>query len=162
MIRIVFTRSNDAISWSIRKATRSRTSHVGIVTEAGTVISAEWPRVVEQPITAFMRGRTEVAIFEPWPNTEKVLDVGAARACIGQKYDLDGVVGAGVSKALRWLGIKIRNPFADGREVFCSELVLALDPKRQVADWKGLDPERTSPHDLAMRMAKGYCFHRVR
>jgi len=156
MLRLLFTTSNDPVSWVIRKLTGGRVSHVGIQIGPDRVLSAELRGVVEQPVAKFMSGRRLVAAYTATSRGLLILDVNHAVACVGDKYDLDGLPGVLWAKLIwRWLRLKVKNPLADDREYWCSELAFQLDPMLRVPEFVGADPEEESPQDLLDRLTKG-------
>lgn len=73
----------------------------------------------------------------------------------GKSYGLLAVIGLGIAKLLGKIGIKINNPFGEGKtsSEFCSEVITSaldnIDPK----DFN-LDPDNVSPEDLCILLQK--------
>jgi len=149
MPSLVFTASNDLLSRSIRWFTNGRASHVAIGAQlcgVPVLIHATVGGVLVSPRAKWLRGRKLVAEYA-FTNGSGV-DVAGAVKRLGERYDYVGLFGFVPILVARWFGVRIRNPFASPRAVVCSELVLRADKYNNVKEWRGMDPERTSPADL--------------
>jgi len=158
-ITIIFSTSTSILSRLIRRFTRSQTSHTAIGTEmhgVPVVIEATVGGVRIFPRARWQRGRPIVAEARCLLDLER----GLAHAIehVGDRYDYKGLVGNLFVLIARWLGKKIKNPLASPKAVICSELVLHLDHEGHVPEWKGLDPEATTPEDLLRLCRIGQSF----
>lgn len=163
MLRIVFTESPGCVGALIRWFTGGRASHVGIQFDEDRVLHADKGGVQISTMEQFLTGgRRILAVYEPKPGHEHLLDLQNALSHVGASYDYDGLVGFIIPVlSWRWFRVKLGNPLSDKEEYVCSEFVAAaLDPKRRVSEFRGEDGT-VNPVLLMRRMAHGKTFTRV-
>lgn len=149
-LSLAFTTGRDPVSWLIRLLTRSRCSHVAVAFDlyempvlvhaavGGVRVLPRWKWFRLNKLVAEYRIRADLRDNMPF-----------ALSCIGTDYDYPGLLGFVPVLLWRWLGKKIKNPFASPRALVCSEFALQLDPNgKNIPEWRGLDPEATEPGDL--------------
>jgi hypothetical protein len=79
-----------------------------------------------------------------------------------ERYDKMGLLGYIIVIVARWLGKKIMNPLASAGAFVCSRYVIQLDPSGElIPEWRGLDPEKITPHDLLLLCRSGASFRRI-
>lgn len=149
MVKVLFSTSNDLISKLIRWFTKGKVSHSAIETKlAGVpiVMHAVAGGVKIVPKTKWLKDNTLVASF----STKANLDSGIIHSVhhLGDKYDYVGLFGMIWVIVARWLGKKIKNPWASANAVICTEFVLHLDHNKLIKEWKKLDIEATTPQQL--------------
>jgi len=154
-VRVGFSTTNALLSRLIRRLTRSRASHAFLVYrdvdfERDMVMEAVGNGFRIVPYDGFRRHNTVVAEFTP----AHPVDRGLRRAVdwLGAAYDARGLLGMALVLVVRWLrlrsrSVRLRNPLAASRALFCSEAVA------RACLWSGypafdLDPESTTPQDL--------------
>lgn len=154
-VRIGFSTTNALLSRLIRRLTGSRASHAFLVCrdvdfERDMVMEAVGDGFRIVAYDRFQRHNTVVAELAPAHSIER----GLRRAVdwLGSAYDTRGLAGMLVVLIRRWLrlrtrSVRLRNPFARSRALFCSEAVARAC---RWADYPGfdLDPESTTPQDL--------------
>ena len=149
MTTIVFATTSKPLSRLIRWATRSRVSHAVIGTsweDVRVVIEATTGGVKNSPRALWGENHIVVAEYAFKPSV--TVDLSEAVSKIGTAYDYVGLLGYLVVLFGRRLGRKLRNPLASEKALVCSEFVLCLDKDGSIPEWKGLDPEATTPEDL--------------
>lgn len=150
MIFIGFSTSNAWYSRLIRWATGAKCSHTFLVVPFMGV-----QLVLEEGVFGYSArtlsnmqadGSQLVALMVPVVPLESA--VAKSFDWLGQRYDYAGLLGMSWVMFKRWLGKKVRNPFASHRAMFCSESVTKV---LQAANWPGaaeLDPSATDPETL--------------
>ena len=162
-LALVFTSSSALISRTIRFFTRSRTSHTAIGLELfGTpfFLHATVGGIQMTPRARWLKTNRVVAEFKIVPD----LSAGLQDALhhIGDAYDYVGLLGFLLVLTAKKLGRTRRNLFASPSAMVCSELALHLDlTGSKIPEWRGLDPERTSPEDLLRICEQSAQFQRV-
>lgn len=163
MLRIIFTEAPGCVSGLIRWFTGGRASHVGIQFDEDRVLHADKGGVQISTMQQFLAGgRKILAVYEPKPEQEHLLDLQNALSHVGDKYDYDGLIGYIVPVlSWRWFRVKLGNPLSDKQQWVCSEFVAAgLDPRRRIPEFRGADGT-VSPALLMRRMSRGKTFTRV-
>lgn len=170
MTSLVFTTSSHWLSKTVRWMTNSETSHVCLGTEIfgepvllHSAIDGETGQngVQITPRSKWLEDNELVAEYNILP------EIGEERMrpmirLLCEKYDKMGLIGYIVVIVAKWLGKKIQNPLAHARALVCARYVLKLDPEaRAIPEWAGLDPEKTTPHDLLLLCRTGPSFSRV-
>lgn len=154
-VRIGFSTTNKLLSRIIRKLTRSRASHAFLVYRdvdfgRDMVMEAVGHGFRLVPYDGFQRRNTIVAEITPAYSIEQ----GLRRAVdwLGANYDKGGLVGMAYLLVLRWLrlrsrSVRLKNPLAASRALFCSEAVARACAWSKYPGFD-LDPESTTPQDL--------------
>jgi hypothetical protein len=79
-----------------------------------------------------------------------------------ERYDKLGLLGYVIVIVAKWLGRKIQNPLANVKALVCARYVMRLDPTGTlIPEWAGMDPEKTTPHDLLVLCRSGVSFSKV-
>jgi len=148
MLTLVFTASDSWISKTIRWFTKSTASHVMIGTQLQGVPVYLHSTIGGVQITPMSKYTDrKVAEYEIIPDLSDGLR--HAYTHIGSKYDYIGLLGyAVVILAWRWFKAKIKNPLANKDAVVCSEFIIHFDHAKIIPEWRGLDPETTTPETL--------------
>ncbi len=160
MITLVFVTTGNPLSRLIRWITGSKASHCAIgglhLEGVPVVLHASLGGVQLTPRERFYAEHRAVAEYE------MLAPVSVTRAveALGDHYDYVGLAGYLPVLLWRWLGRKMKNPFAGAKASVCSELLLALDSAGVVPEWAGLDPETTTPEDL-LRLCAGSSFREL-
>jgi hypothetical protein len=166
---LVFTTSSHWLSRTIRAVTESEVSHVAI----GTEIFGEQVLVHSALDGDTGRSGVQITPLGKWLETNYVVaeynivpDVTTNMAplirLLCERYDKMGLVGYLIVFVAKWLGKKIMNPLSRPNAWVCSRYVLRLDPEaRAIPEWAGLDPEKTTPHDLLLLCRTGNSFSKV-
>ena len=159
-IRIIFSTSSSWLSKLIRWVTRSKVSHASICVIAQglpiLVLQSTVGGVQAMSRTRWNRGNRVIKEFR------SKIPVSLEHACrlLGERYDYVGLIGYIPVLLGRWLGKKVKNPLASPRALVCAEFVLHLS-QGQIPEWKGLDPEGTTPEDLLEVCDKGASFEAI-
>lgn len=146
---LLFTTTNTPISRLIRWVMGSRASHtaIGLLWEdVPVVVEATTGGVKNTPRALWAKDHIVIAEYSFKPGV--VVDLSEAITGLGRAYDYVGLLGYLVVLLGRRLGRKLKNPFAREAGLVCSEFVLCLDKEGSIPEWKGLDPEATTPEDL--------------
>jgi hypothetical protein len=162
-MKIVFSTTNHLLSRAIRWLTSSQVSHCSIHAEmAGVpvVIEATIGGVRIIPLSKWATGNTVVGSFEP--RLDMISGLAHAVEHVGDRYDYVGLLGYIPVLLARWLRLRCRNPLASPSAMVCAELILHLDHGGNVPEWRGLDPEATTPQDLLSAMTAGGSFRALR
>lgn len=169
MATLVFTTSSHWLSRMVRWMTDSVTSHVCLGTEIfgepvliHSALDGETGRTGVQitPRSKWERQNIIVAEYDIVPDVSDNMRPMIRLLC--EKYDKLGLLGYIVVIVAKWLGKKIMNPLASARAYVCSRYVLQLDPfGRLIPEWRDLDPEKTTPHDLLLLCRNGTSFKRL-
>ena len=138
------------ISWLIRKATGSRTSHAFLIYQDETlsdsmILEADRGGFQVQRLAVFLRTNTLVAQV---PVDLPAAAIQEADRWLGEGYDYEGLLCEAIVKVARWFGRKISSPVHSPKSMFCSEAMVKL---LQVAKYPGADKlvgYDTSPEDL--------------
>jgi hypothetical protein len=166
---LVFTTSSHWLSRVIRSLTSSATSHAAIGTEVfgepvliHSALDGETGKTGVQitPRNKWFRDNELVAEYEIIPDVVNNMRPMIQHLC--DKYDKMGLIGYVIVLVAKWLGKKIMNPLASAKAYVCSRYVLKLDPSGElIPEWKGLDPQLTTPQDLLLLCRGGQSFKRV-
>jgi hypothetical protein len=169
MPSLVFTTSSHWLSRTVRWMTASATSHVCLGAEIfgeqvliHSVLDGETGRngVQITPRHKWLEHNTLVAEYDIIPDVAS--NMGPMIRLLCEKYDKMGLVGYMVVIVAKWLGKKIRNPLVSAKALVCARYVLKLDPTGGlIPEWAGLDPEKTTPHDLLQVCRSSPSFRRV-
>ena len=146
-VSIIFTQSGSLFSKLIMFFTGSKTSHVMIgydLLDTPVCIHAGPRGVVIDTRKRALKKRRVHKEFR----IEHGVHLRHAMTKLGEGYDVGGLFGFFPVWIARWLGRKIKNPFASPTAVFCSEFVLMLNQCGCIPSFDGLDPETTTPEDL--------------
>lgn len=155
-VTLVFTTSSHWLSRTIRALTVSDVSHVAVGTEmfgvpvlfhAALDSKTGQDGVQVTPRSRWLEDNIVVAEYE---FVNDVSDkMGEMVGLIGEKYDKLGLVGYIAVLLAKWLGERIKNPLSSPRRFVCPRYALKLDPTGdKVPEWKGLDADHVTPHDL--------------
>ena len=151
IMEIVFSTGDSLLSRIIRWVTRSRVSHVGIKTTlhgVPIVMHAALGGVQVTPWSRYIR-ENRIVYRKEFPNPLQESNIRRATEAIGEKYDCIGLPGFLWVELCERFKIRAKNPLAVANAVVCSEYILSFDPKGEIIpEWKGLDPEGTTPEDL--------------
>jgi len=168
-LSLVFTTSSHWLSRVIRWATDSEVSHVAIGTEIfgepvliHSALDGETGRngVQITPRERWLRDNVVVAEYDVLPDVSA--NMGSLIHLLCERYDKMGLVGYLVVIVAKYLGKKVMNPFSHPTRYVCSRYALKLDPEaRAIPEWVGLDPEKTTPHDLLLLCRTGASFSKV-
>jgi hypothetical protein len=114
------------------------------------------------PRERFLHGNRIVAEFETRQEVPSDL-LKMAAGHLGEHYDYVALFGFIWPIMLwRWFQIKTDNPLASARGMVCSEFVARIDTDGLVIpEFKGLDPEDTTPEDLLKRCELEKSFKRL-
>jgi hypothetical protein len=156
---LIFSTTGKLLSRIIRRLTRSQVSHVAIGTSmqgVPVIIEATTFGVRIYPRKRWERGKKIVAEARFYPDLSG--SIAHAIEHVGDRYDYTNLIGYLVVLPARWLGRKIKNPFASPKALVCSELALHLDHEHRIPEWEGLDPETTTPEDLLRLCRIGHSF----
>ena len=161
---IVFLTTDMLLSRFIRWLTKSPVSHValGLTLEGVPVLlQADIGGVQITLRESFLKKHKLVSEYAfTSPGIENALARGVRE--IGERYDYVGLVGFFVVVVGRLLGRRIKNPLASRKAVVCSEFIVGLDREGFcVPDWRGLDPETTTPGELLAICRGSSAFRRV-
>jgi len=152
MISFVFsTNPKNILSRIIRRFTKSKCSHVALLTDEflgiQCVMEATLVGVALTPLQTFLaRGNVIVDVVEPEVDLREGLR--ATAQLLAAAYDFSGLLGMLFVYLGRALHKRWRNPWRTSTSMFCSELVTRA---MQAASYPGadqLDPHSTSPEDL--------------
>jgi hypothetical protein len=149
MITVLFSRTGHPLSRFIRWATGSFCSHVALLYTEPTM-------GIDVVLEANEDGFGMLSLEQWRQRNEEVYridvpaDLGtglrAVAVELGERYDVEGLVGMAVVMLGRWLRRRWRNPWQSRRAMFCSELVSRV---LIAGGWPvEVDPSATSPHDL--------------
>lgn len=162
-LTLAFTSSSALISRTIRFFTKSRTSHTAIGLElfgAPFFLHATVGGIQMTPRARWLKTNRVVAEFRVVPDLSEGLQ--AALHHIGDEYDYAGLFGFLLVLFAQKFGRTRRNLFASPTAMVCSELARHLDLEgKKIPEWRGLDPERTSPEDLLRICEQSAQFVRV-
>jgi len=112
------------------------------------------------PRSKWLEDNIIVAEYEVIPDVTP--NMGPMIRLLCEKYDKLGLVGYVIVIMAKWLGKKIMNPLASAKALVCARYVLKLDPNGElIPEWKRLDAEKTTPHDLLVLCRVGPSFQRV-
>jgi len=149
--------------------TESEVSHVAIGTEIfgepvliHSALDGDTGRSGVQitPRNKWLRDNYVVAEYDIVPDVSE--NMGSLIKLLCERYDKMGLVGHLIVIAAKYLGKKIMNPLSRPNYWVCSRYVLKLDPSGQtIPEWAGLDPEKTTPHDLLMLCRTGASFREL-
>lgn len=142
-MKIGFSTTNSWVSRSIRWVTGSSVSHAYIEFEwlgRPFIMDADWSGVRIVPREKF---RDQVVALIPVQ-----VDLHLAFDFVGDRYDYGGLLGMGWVILGRFLKRKWRNPFANARARFCSEMIVHMLQRAHYPGSGSLDPSTTSPQDL--------------
>lgn len=130
----------------IHAAINSKTGHTGVMITP----RAEW-----------FEDNDLIEEYEIVPDVSA--NMGPLIKLLGSKYDKLGLFGYGIVIIARWLGKRIMNPFSSPTSgLICPQYVLKLDPTGiLIPEWKGLDPDNVTPHDLLLICRIGTSFKPV-
>lgn len=147
--KILFTRGSNPLSRLIMWLTRSEVSHTaiaGLMMEGHEmVIHATVGGVRPMLRTHFEASHEIVAEYEILPD----VCVKAALEKLCERYDYVGLFGYIPVMIARKLRLLVRNPLASPGAVVCSELILSLDPEREIfPEWRDYPADATTPEDL--------------
>ena len=169
MTSLVFTTSAHWLSRVIRWMTASEVSHVAIGTEIfgepvliHSALDGETGRNGCQitPRDRWLADNTLVAEYTVIPDVSA--NMGSLIKLLCERYDKMGLIGYVVVIVAKYLGKKMMNPLSHPSKYVCSRYALKLDPEaRAIPEWAGLDPEKTTPHDLLLLCRTGPSFSRV-
>jgi hypothetical protein len=169
MPTLVFTTSSHWLSKTVRWMTNSITSHVCLGTEIfgepvliHSALDGDTGRngVQITPRSRWLENNVIVAEYAIIPDVTDNMRPMIKLLC--ERYDKMGLLGYVIVIVARYLGKKIMNPLASARAYVCSRYVLKLDPGGTlIPEWKGLDPEKTTPHDLLQLCRNGTSFRRI-
>jgi len=160
---LLFATTNKPLSRLLRWVMGSRVSHVAIGMsweDVPVVVEATTGGVTNSPREAW--AKTHILVTEYKFKSGVAVDLSEAVAKLGTAYDYVGLAGYLVVLFGRRLGRKLKNPLASEKAMVCSEFVLCLDKDGSIPEWKGLDPEATTPEDLLVLCEKGISFEPVR
>ena len=152
-IRVGFSiRNGNALSWLIRKLTKSPVSHTWLLYysedfQCDMVLEATVEGFRTLPLEAFKaQGSTVIQIFAP----KYSLDAGfaAMKDDIGERYDVDGLLGAFIPIMGAWFKRKWHNPFHSSKELFCSEAVTKCMQYSDYPDSSALIADDVNPKQL--------------
>lgn len=151
-MKVTFTTADVWYAKLIRWFTRGRASHVLIgVTLFGREVfmHANVGGIQVTPRERFLYKNQVVAEFETRQEIPSDL-LRMAAGHLGESYDYVGLFGFIWPMMLwRWLHLKVKNPLANARGMVCSEFVARVDTDGLVIpEFRGLDPEDTTPEDL--------------
>lgn len=166
---LVFTTSSHWLSRVIRAVTASDVSHVAIGTEIfgqpvliHSALDGDTGRngVQITPRHRWLSDNTVVAEYAIIPDVTE--NMGSMVRLLCERYDKMGLIGYLIVIIAQYLGKKIMNPLSSPSRYVCSRYALQLDPTGQkIPEWAGLEPEKTTPHDLLVTCRKGASFRRV-
>jgi hypothetical protein len=164
-MKIAFTTSRNWVSAAIRWVTRSRASHSLIsfdVYGEPMFLHADMGGIQITVRDKFLVKNHLVAEFETVREVPYDL-LKMALSHVGDNYDYVGILGFVWPVMLgRWLGKKFTNPFASPHGMVCSEFVANIDTVGLILpEFRGLDPEETTPQDLLDICARGPSFKRL-
>ena len=169
MPSLVFTTSSHWLSRVIRALTRSDVSHVAIGTEVfgepvliHSALDGESGHTGVQitPRSRWLADNIIIAEYDIVPDITH--NMGPMVRLLGSKYDRLGLLGYAAVIVAGWLGKQIMNPLSSPTALACPRYVLKLDPTGDlIPEWRGLDPERTPPHDLLVVCRAGTSFRRI-
>lgn len=157
---IVFSTTNSLISRIIRFILKSKISHAALLTDIQgipIIVDAGWTGIEPKTYDKWIKSNTIIKVFEP----KVALDLKSAVEHFGTKYDYVGLFGYFFVVMGRWMKIKFKNKLASPRKMICSEFIFTLDPKRQLEEFQGKDPETTDPVTLAGLLSSGSNFIEV-
>lgn len=164
---IIFsTRPHSIGSWLIRRATKSKVSHVSIGSDIHGVDVALEAGV--SGVTPMIRSKfeaTNIIVEQYWIKDGIVSEEALKHAVeeIGEGFDYAGLLGFGlVILVARWFRKKIKNPWASPKTVWCSEFVLHLNRDKTIPEWNDFEPESVTPEDLRAACESGSSFERTK
>lgn len=152
MVSVGFSTTNMWLSRFIRWLTKSKVSHTWLTFTDATlqrqmVMEASFWGFRVVTMAEFKKDSTVIAIIPP----KVPLDTATVAAAdwLGDYYDFEGLVGAGVvSFWYTWFKRRIKSPFHSGTALFCSESVVKV---LQTANYPGaaaLDALAITPEQL--------------
>ena len=169
MPSLVFTTSSHWLSRVIRAATGSEVSHVAIGTELfgepvliHSALDGDTGRSGVQitPRNKWLEKNYIVAEYGIVPDVTG--NMGPLIRLLCERYDKMGLLGYLIVIVAKYLGKKIMNPLSSPTKYVCSRYVLRLDQTGEsIPEWSGLDPEKTTPHDLLVLCRSGASFCKV-
>ncbi len=169
MTSLVFTTSSHWLSRVIRWLTNSEVSHACLGTEIfgepvliHSALDGDTGKngVQITPRDKWLEDNIIVAEYEIIPDVTE--NMGPMIRLLRAKYDKMGLIGYLFVFMAMYLGRKIMNPLSHPTRYVCSRYVLQLDPHGdKIPEWKGVDPERTTPHDLLQLCRSGPSFSRI-
>jgi hypothetical protein len=151
-VRIGFsTQEGSLLSTFIRWITRSPCSHCWLLLDdpirGQVVLSAESGSGFAETLWAnWIPNNTVVGIYEP--KVPLAAGVTAVQKLLGEQYATLGLIGMAWVYIGRWLHCKLRNPFRDKGELFCSEAVCIAMKAVNYPGTERMIPDDTSPEDL--------------
>ncbi len=151
------------LSWAIRAATRSKTSHAWLLVEDPAfelrlVLEAHSTGFRLVSFTRFVKTNKVVALAVPRPVDALAHGLPAAGEWLGAKFDVVGLFGMLWVLIGRWVAQRPwRNPFPTPSALFCSEAVVRTMKEAHYPGSAELGNETTTPADLLAWLAKHGC-----
>jgi hypothetical protein len=144
------SRKGNILSSVIRWFTRSKISHCWLLLDdpqkGRVVLEAEYGPGIEETPWAWFPKDEVVALVTPAVPLEAGLE--AAKAWMGEKYNVAGLFGMAWVMVWRWLHVKVRNPFRNSHEMFCSVLLSRVLQLSNYPGMEGRDPQSMEPEDV--------------
>ena len=136
-VQVIFSKGRLVTSSLIRFLTWSRWSHVGVITDRGTVIDAYFPRVREVPLAEFKAPMKRLAVVEFEHDDPEEL-FAWLRQQVGKPYDWRALFGF----------LARRDTWNEPSAWFCSELVAAGFSRTGSPLFRSARLGRITPEDL--------------
>lgn len=163
-IRILFSSGLDPFSVFVRLATMSKTNHVSIVVGDNVIHAVtKGVRIEDRRRLYTSYNYSDVAEYEILPDVSLGLDFVMRQ--LGRSYDTAEVATRFVSKLVNGFGSHEAVP-AVGQtspgQWSCARLAMAIDPtRRQIPEWRKLNPQTVTPGSLLQATRTGASFRRI-
>ena len=168
-ITLVFTTSSHWLSRVVRWVTNSDTSHVAIgakvygedvLMHSGLDGETGQTGVQMTPRERWLNDNIIVAEYKIVPDVSG--NMGSLIKLLCSRYDKLGLVGYALVIIAKWLGKQIMNPLSSPKMFVCARYVLELDKEgKLIPEWKGLQADQITPHDLLQLCAQGPSFTKI-
>ncbi len=151
------------LSWAIRAATGSKTSHAWLLVEdpmfeLRLVLEAHSTGFRLVSFARFVKSNKVVAIAVPHPTGALASGLPPSGEWLGASFDVMGLVGMLWVLIGRWLRQKPwRNPFPTPSALFCSEAVVRVMKEAEYPGSADLGDETTTPADLLAWLGQHGC-----
>jgi len=143
------TRNDNPLSKLIRWLTGSKCSHTWLLVDdpSGQMVLQAEQTFVATPWEQFNSGgNIIVALVDSAVPLDK--GIADAKTWLGEKYDVEGLIGMFLVLVGRWFRVKLRNPLQNSKQLFCSEAVAKVLKESGYPGTENMDPSSTSPQDL--------------
>lgn len=163
-VRVLFSSGTDPFSMFVRLATVSKTNHVAIVVGDNIIHAVtKGVRLEDRRRLYTNYNYTDVAEFEILPDVRFGLDFIVHQ--LGRPYDRGELVTRLASKISNALSGHEAIPAIGGispGQWSCARLAMAIDPtRRQIPEWRGLNPQTVTPGSLLQATRTGASFRRI-